>query len=33
MSTTSHTVKGKAYWAALRRMKSESGIEALPGQE
>jgi hypothetical protein len=26
-------LKGKAYWAALRRMKSESGVGAFPGQE
>lgn len=26
-------LKGKAYWAALRRQKSEAGIEAFPGQD
>lgn len=26
-------LKGKAYWAALRRQKSEAGIDAFPGQE
>lgn len=26
-------LKGKAYWAAIRRMKSEEGIGAFPGQE
>jgi hypothetical protein len=26
-------LKGKAYWAALRKLKSESGIGAFPGQE
>jgi len=26
-------LKGKAYWAALRRQKSEAGIDAFPGNE
>ncbi len=26
-------LKGKKYWAALRRQKSEAGIDAFPGQE